>query len=130
MASSTQPTGIGADVENLRLLKLPHALKFFAHVSETAWWQQQPNPQEAAIQLWTQKEAAYKAYLRQDRNLTRLCITGQQVWPSDPATKLPNYEPAMLWQVDHPDEPLHGQGITFLLTEKTWVSLCQLMPKD
>jgi phosphopantetheinyl transferase (holo-ACP synthase) len=124
VASTPLSAGLGVDVEALRPLKLPHCLKFFAHPSEAHWWQNQPDPVCAAIQLWTQKEAAYKAYYRQDRNLTRLQISQQQT-----AAEIgPLSHAEITWQVSHPTETLTGIGITFPLTALDLVSVCLLQP--
>jgi phosphopantetheinyl transferase (holo-ACP synthase) len=126
-ASGTGITGMGVDVEAVRPLRLPNALRFYANAVEHAWWAAQPDSSVAAIQLWTQKEAAYKAYIRYDRRLTSLQVKDWQWRPNTLALPdtLASQSLTCHWTVTHPEDARPGHGITWAMADQ-WISVCWL----
>jgi hypothetical protein len=117
---------VGIDLETQRTLRLPAALRFYAHPNEVIWWQHQTHaPQQAALQLWTQNEAAYKAFGFTHRNLNDLCV--HNPYPCQPHVTQP-----VPWQVSHPSHPeVQGHGLTWAgmwQGQLHWLSCCVLVP--
>jgi phosphopantetheinyl transferase len=120
------PYRIGIDAEAIRPLALPRILRFFATPQDREWWQAQPNGQQAALQLWTQKEAAYKAFLAKDRKLLNMTVTA--VTPIVIKATQVQHNTALQWTLIKKNQTTvdaFAEGLTFWLTPaEHWVSLC------